>query len=204
MAASDTDLYFELTASVFVQSDLAPNVIQSPLFYADDVKPIRLKLLRRTAPNAVEVVDLTGVTVQMAIGTPAVSPTVITSATSGSVDADGFLPIDLPFNVLAVATALGTSLEIYPTVEFRAVFGSSPQRYQSKCTLRQRLITGTLVDVAPPAVATSLEEVLALCVPRDGSNADSPCASFIMLGEDDGLSYRIVIRAGEMHVEPIA
>lgn len=204
MAASDTELYFELTNSVFVQSVDSPNQINPPLFYADDVKPILLKLVRRLTAQQVEVIDLTGVSVQVAIGTPAAAPTVFTSATAGSVDGDGFLPITLPFNVLAVQTALGTSLEISATMEFRVLTGSTPQRYQVKVPVRQRLITGTTQDPAPPLIATSIEEVLALCVPRDGSNSTNPCNSYILLDEDDATKqYRIVIRAGEMHVEPL-
>lgn len=204
MAASDTELYFELTNSVFVQSVDSPNQINPPLFYADDVKPILLKLVRRLTAQQVEVIDLTGVSVQVAIGTPAAAPTVFTSATAGSVDGDGFLPITLPFNVAAVQTALGTSLEISATMEFRVLTGSTPQRYQVKVPVRQRLITGTTQDPAPPLIATSIEEVLALCVPRDGSNSTNPCASYILLDEDDATKqYRIVIRAGEMHVEPL-
>lgn len=204
MAASDTELFFELTNSVFVQSVASPNTINSPLFYADDVKPILLKLVRRVSPQSVEVVDLTGVSVQVAIGTPASAPTVFTSATAGAVDGSGFLPISLPFNVAAVQTALGTALEISATMEFRVVFGATPQRYQVKVPVRQRLITGTTQDPAPPQIATTIDEVLALCVPRDGSRSDYPCHSFIMLDEEDATKqYRVVIRAGEIHVEPL-
>lgn len=204
MAASDTELFFELTNSVFVQSVAAPNQVAAPVFYADDVKPILLKLLRRISSGTVEVVDLTGVTVQIAIGTPAVVPVVITSATSGTVDGDGFLPISLPFNVAGVAAALGSLLEINPTVELRVLSGATPQRYQCKVTLRQRLITGTLADAVAPDIATSIAEVLSLCVPRNGANAEYPCSSFVMLDEDDATkSYRIVVRAGEVHAEPL-
>lgn len=202
MAASDTELFFELTGSAFVQSAEAPNIIANPLFYHGDIKPILLKLLRRISPTQVEVVDLTGVTVQMAVGTPAVSPTVITSATSGIVDSNGFLPIDLPFNVAAVATALGTSYEINPYIELRVLFGSNPQRYQTKCTLRQRLITDTLADPTPPGVAVTLEEVLALCVPRDGTNAEFPCSEFLMIDSVTGDHKRVVLENGELHVVP--
>lgn len=198
------ELFFDLVNSQFVQAVDTPNQIAAPVFYADDIKPLLLKLVRRTSPSAVEVVDLTGVSVQMAIGTPAVSPTVITSATSGTVDAAGFLPISLPFNVAAVATALGTSPVINPTVELRVVSGSSPERYQTTCTLRQRLITGTLADPEAPLVATSLQEVQALMVPRDGSNADAPCSSFIMVDENDTSKlYRLVLRDGILHPEAL-
>lgn len=204
MAASDTELFFELTNSVFVQSVAAPNQINPPLFYADDVKPIKLKLLRRTSASAVEVVDVTGVSVQVAIGTPAAAPTVFTSATAGTVDGDGFLPITLPFNVAAVQTALGTALQISATMEFRVVTGATPQRYQVSVPIRQRLITGTTQDPAPPLIATSIEEVLSLCVPRDGSNSSYPCHSFILLDEDDSTKqYRVVVRAGQLHCEPL-
>lgn len=204
MSASDTELFFELTNSVFVQSVDSPNQINPPLFYADDVKPIKLKLLRRLTAQTVEVVDLTGVSVQVAIGTPATAPTVFTSATAGTVDGEGFLPITLPFNVAAVQTALGTSREINATMEFRVVTGATPQRYQVSVPIRQRLITGTTQDPAPPLIATSIEEVLSLCVPRDGSNSTNPCASFILLDEEDVTKqYRLVIRAGELHVEPL-
>lgn len=204
MSASDTELFYELTNQVFVQSVEAPNQVNPPLFYADDVKPIKLKLLRRISAQAVEVVDLTGVGVQMAIGNPAASPTVFTSATAGSVDGDGFLPISLPFNVLAVQTALGTSLEIQATMELRVLTGTTPQRYQTKVPIRQRLITGTLTDPAAPDIATSLSEVLSQMVPRDGSNSSYPCSSFILLDEDDATKlYRVVMRAGQLHVEPL-
>ncbi len=204
MAASDTELFFELTNSVFVQSVASPNQINPPLFYADDVKPILLKLVRRLNPQSVEVVDVTGVSVQVAIGTPAAAPTVFTSATAGAVDGEGFLPIDLPFNVAAVQTALGTSLEISATMEFRVLFGATPQRYQVKVPVRQRLITGTTQDPAAPAIATSIQEVMALMVPRDGSNADYPCSSFIMVDEDDPTKLgRVSYRAGLLHCEPL-
>ena len=206
MAASDTELFFELTNSVFVQSVEAPNQIAAPVLYADDLKPILLKFLRRISPTEVEVVGLTGVTAQMAIGTPAGTPTVITSATSGIVDANGFLPISLPLNIAAVQTALGTSREIQSTVEFRVIFGSNPQRFQTTITVRQRLITGTLADPAPPAVALSLEEANSLFVPRDGSGSGGApiCASFLMVDEDNTtLVYRVVLRAGELHVAPL-
>ncbi len=204
MAASDTELFFELANSVFVQSVESPNQINPPLFYADDVKPILLKLVRRISASTVEVVDLTGVSLQVAIGTPAVSPTVFTSATAGTVDGSGFLPITLPFNVAAVHTALGTSLEISATMEFKVTIGATPQRYQIKVPVRQRLITGTLQDPAAPDIAASIGEIQALMVPRDGSNASYPCSSFIMLDEDDSTKlYRVVVRAGLMHVEPL-
>lgn len=196
------ELFFELTNSVFVQSVESPNQIAGPVFYADDVKPILLKILRRTSPGGVEVVDLTGITVQIAIGAPASSPTVYTSATSGTVDASGFLPISLPLNVAAVQTALGTAGAINPTMEFRVVGADGPERYQTSCTLRQRLITGTLADPAAPLIATSLEEVRAIMVPRDGSGTEYPCSSFIMVDEDDATKqYRVVLRAGELHAE---
>lgn len=204
MAASDTELFFELTNSVFLQSVESPNQINPPLFYADDVKPIKLKLVRRINAQSVEVVDVTGVSVQVAIGVPAAGPTVYTSATAGTVDGEGFLPITLPFNVAAVQTALGTALEISATMEFRVLFGATPQRYQVKVPLRQRLITGTTQDPAPPQIATTIDEVLSLCVPRDGSRTDFPCSSFIMLDEDDATKlYRVVVRAGEIHCEPL-
>lgn len=204
MAVSDTELFFELTNSVFVQSVESPNQIVSPTFIADDVKPILLKLVRRISPDSVEVVDLTGVTVQVAFGTPLAAPTVLTSGTSGTVDDDGFLPLSVLFNVTPVQTALGTYASIVVTMELRVVFGSSPQRFQVPVTIKQRLITGTLVDPDPPAVATSLDEVLSLCVPRDGSNTDHPCSSFIMPDEDDAtMLYRVTVRAGQMHCEPL-
>lgn len=204
MAASDTELFFELTNSVFVQSVESPNQINAPLFYADDVKPIKLKLLRRINAQEVEVVDVTGVSVQVAVGVAASAPMVYTSATAGAVDGEGFLPITLPFNVAAVQTALGTALEIQATMEFRVLFGATPQRYQVKVPVRQRLITGTTQDPAPPQIAATIDEVLALCVPRDGSRTDYPCSSFIMLDEDDATKqYRVVVRAGELHVEPL-
>lgn len=203
MSAS-TELFFELTNSVFVQSIAQPNQINSPIFYADDVKPILLKLLRRISASSVEIVDLTGVTVQMAFGTPAAVPTVHTSATSGTVDGNGFLPITMPFNVAAVQTALGTADQIITKMELRVVTAADPQRYQTPVTIRQRLITGTLADPAAPAVATSLAEVLSLCVPRNGDNADYPCAAFIMRDENDATkSYLCTIRAGEFHAEPL-
>jgi len=204
MSASDTELFYELTNQVFVQSVESPNQINPPLFYADDVKPIKLKLVRRTSAQAVEVVDVTGVGVQIAIGTPAAAPTVFTSATAGSVDADGFLPISLPFNVLAVQTALGTNLEISATMELRVITGATPQRYQTKVPIRQRLITGTLVDPPAPDIATTLAEVQSQMVPRDGSNATYPCSSFIMIDEEDTTKqYRFSIRAGQAHIEPL-
>ena len=204
MAASDTELFFELTSSVFVQSVESPNQINPPVFYNDDVKPILLKLVRRISPQAVEVVDLTGVSVQVAIGTLAPVLTVYTSATAGSVDGDGFLPITLPFNVAAVQTALGTNLQISATMEFRVLTGATPQRYQVSVPVKQRLITGTTQDPAPPLIGTTIQEVLALMVPRDGSNAEYPCSSFILLDEDDATKqYRVVCRAGQLHCEPL-
>jgi hypothetical protein len=205
MAASDTELFFELNESVFVDSAESPSPTTSPAFTAGDVTPILLKLLRRTAADSVEVVDLTGVTVQIAIGTPGASPTVLTSATSGTVDGLGFLPITLPFNVAAVTGAFGGALEIYPYLEIRVVFGTTPQRFQTTCTIRQWLITATLQDPAAPGVATTLAEVLSLCVPRNGSDTSYPCSSFIMVDEDDTTKvYRGVLRAGELHFEQIA
>lgn len=204
MAASDLELFFDINNSQFVQSVDAPNTIASPVFYADDIKSILLKLVARTSPSQVSVVDQTGLTVQIAIGTPAAVPTVVTSATSGSIDANGFLPISLPLNVAAVQTALGSATQVSLTMEFRVVSGANPQRYQTSCSVRQRLITGTLQDPAAPGVATSLTEVLALCVPRDGSNATNPCSSFIMVDESDGSKlYRLVVRNGVLHPEPL-
>ena len=204
MAASDTELFFELTSSVFVQSVESPNQINPPVFYNDDVKPILLKLVRRISPQAVEVVDLTGVSVQVAIGTLAPVLTVYTSATAGSVDGDGFLPITLPFNVAAVQTALGTNLQISATMEFRVLTGATPQRYQVSVPVKQRLITGTTQDPAPPLISTTLQEVMSLMVPRDGSNAEYQCSSFILLDEDDATKqYRVVCRAGQLHCEPL-
>ena len=205
MAASDTELFFELTNSVFVQSVETPNQIAAPLFYNDDIKPILLKLLRRISPEEVEVVDLTGVTVQIAIGSVGATPTVYTSATSGILDANGFLPISLPFNVAGVVTALGSAAQITPTLELRVVFGANPQRFQTTCTLKQRLITGTLADPAAPTVATSLEEVLSLCVPRNGDDATYPCDSFIVRDRlDSAKKYLVSAENGQWHFELIA
>lgn len=199
-----TELFFDLTNQYFVQAVATPNQINGPIFYADDVKPILLKLVRRTSPAAVEVVDLTGITAQVGLGTPSSSPTVITSATSGSVNGDGFLEITLPFNVAGVQTALGVLPQITPTFEIRVIDGATPNRYQTGCTLKQRLLTGALVDIAAPDVATSLAEVLSVCVPRDGSNATYPCSSFVMLDEEDPTKlYRFSIRAGQPHAEAL-
>ncbi len=204
MAASDTELFFELTRAVFVQSVESPSQIDGPVFFADDVKSILLKLVRRISADSVEVVNLSGVVVQMALGTPAASPTVITSATSSAVDANGFLPISLPMNVSGVQTALSTNLTISPTLEFRVTTGSDPQRYQTTCTIKQRLITGTLQDPAAPLVATSLDEVMSLVVPRDGSNTPHPCSSFIVRDETDAtISWRITARGGQWNWEQI-
>jgi len=198
------ELFFEIKGSVFVQSVEQPNQINNPVFYADDVKPILLKLVSRISATTVEVVDLTGITVQMALGTPAAVPTVFTSATSSTVDGNGFLPISLPLNVAAVQTALGTNLSINPTLEFRIVSGATPERYQTSCTLKQRLITGTLADPDAPAIATSLAEVMSLMVPRDGSNTSYPCSSFIMLDVNDATKlYQVVVENGELHAQPL-
>lgn len=199
------ELYFDITNEEFVQSVESPNHIKGPTWYNDDVRPILLKLLRRDSPSAVSVVDLTGVTVQMALGVPAASPSPITSATSTGVDGNGFLVFSLPLNVAAVATYLGSELEKTPYVEFRVVSASDPNRYQTKCTLRQRLITGALADPAPPAIATSLQEVMQLAVPRDGTLAGQSCSSFLMVDDDNSaIKYRVVVRAGELHVELIS
>ena len=202
---ASTELFFELTQGVFVQSVAQPNQINSPIFYQYDVKPLLLKFLRRISATSVEVVDLTGVTVQMGIGTFASGVfTVITSATSSTVDGNGFLPISMPFNVAGVTTALGTAKAINPDLEFRIVSAAAPERYQTSCILRAAMITGTLADPVAPDVATSLGEVMALMVPRDGSSASYPNSSFIMLDEEDSTKlYRVVVRAGEIHAEPL-
>ncbi len=200
--ASDSELFFELNDSVFVQSVASPNQIRNPVWYADDVKPLLWKLVRRISPDAVEVVDLTGVTIQVAVGAAAASPTVYTSATSGTVNADGFLAVSLPFNLAAVQSALGSAFEIYPTLEIK--FVGSTERYSTTCTIRQRLITGTLQDPAAPGIATTLEEVMSIMVPRDGSNTAHPCSSVIFKDEDTGLIYKFTCRAGEFHGEQIS
>jgi hypothetical protein len=199
------ELYFDITNEYFVQSVDSPNQIKGPTWYADDVRPILLKLVKRDSPSSVSVVDLTGVTVQIAIGSPAAVPTVYTSATSSVADGNGFLPISLPLNVAAVQTALGSLGEINPTLEIRVVSSSTPNRYQTRCTLRQRLITGTLADPAAPLIATTLQEVMALCVPRNGALAGQLCSSFIMVDDNDNTKvYRGVLRDGEMHWEQIS
>lgn len=202
--AFETRLYFDITNNKFVQSAEQPSFINVPVFFADDTKHLLIQFVERISSSAVAVVSGTGITLQIAIGDPATSPTVDTSATAGAADASHTFTVDLPMNVAAVQTALGANRSVTRTLEFRTSDATGAQRYQTSVTVAQRLITGTLSDPAAPAVAISGAEALATFVPRDGSNSTYPCPFFIMVDEEDTTkSYRVAIRAGELHVEPL-
>lgn len=202
--AFSTRLYFDITNNKFVQSVEQPSFVNQPVFFADDTKHLLIQFVERDSSSTVSVVSATGITLQVAIGDTAPPLTVDTSATAGAADAAHIFTVDLPMNVAGVQSALGSNKSVNRTIEFRTSDATGAQRYQSPVTIVQRLITGTLVDPAPPAVAISGAEALATFVPRDGSNSTYPCPSFIMVDEDNNaLLYKVSLRAGELHVEPL-
>ncbi len=141
MADSTTKLYFEISNGEFVQSDSAPNRVSPPYFTAGDTRALLLKLVRRTAPDSVEVIDLAGITVKLGLGAPAATPTVFTSATSSGQDANGFLPISLDLTVAGIQTALGTLASVECVMELKIIGSSDPQRRSLTTYLVQRLLT---------------------------------------------------------------
>ncbi len=199
-----TDLYFDLTNQQFIQSAQQPQALNTLSWYYGSVKRLRVKFVTRTSAQQVTVADPTGWAVQMAIGDAAATPTVDTSAT-GTGPTDGWILFTLQLNVAAVATALGTADQVQRDLEFQITpVASEPEKYQTKINLRSRLITTTLVDPTPPAVAISSAEALALFVPRDGSNSSYPCDSFIMVDkENSSLYYLVSITAGQWHIDPL-
>lgn len=202
--AFTTDLVFDITTQSFITSLTQPSAINTPAWYADDIKHLSITFARRSSANTVSVVSGTGITLQIAIGDPASSPTVDTSATAAAADANHAFVADLPLNVAAIQTALGTNDEVTRILEFRTSDASGSQRYQTPIRIKQRLITGTLQDPAAPAVAISGSEAFSSFVPRDGSNTSYPNSGFIMVDSDDTTKkYLVSIRAGQMHVEPL-
>jgi hypothetical protein len=202
--AFSTRLYFDITNNKFVQSVEQPSPVNPPTLFADDTKHLLIQFVERTSVSTVSVVSGVGITLQLAIGDPATSPTVDTSATAGAADASHTFTVDLPLNVTPIQTALGANKSVTRILEFRTSDATGSQRYQIQVPIFQRLITGTLADPAPPAVAISGAEALATFVPRDGSNSTYPCPSFIMVDEDNtALLYKVSVRAGELHAEPL-
>jgi len=200
-----TELFFDITSQAFVQSVAQPVIINPPAWYVGDIKHLSVKFVRRTSTNAVSVVDGTGVTMQMAIGTPASSPDVDTSATAASADSDNFFAITLLLNVADIVSTVGSSLQVTRTLEFMLTVAGEPERYQTQITLKQRLISGTLVDPAPPDVAVSSAQMLATMVPRNGALTGYENSEFYMVdSENTSRVYALRIRAGQLHVEEIS
>ncbi len=200
-----TELVFDITSQSFVQSLTQPVLINPLDMYSGDVKHLLVTFCKRISSNAVQKVSGVGLSVQMAIGVPAVSPTIDTSATAAAADANDAFAITLHLDVAAVVTAIGSNSVIQRTLEFMLSIGGEPERYQTKINLHQRLITGTLTDPVPPAVALSSTEALSIFVPRNGALTGYEDSGFIMVDEEDiTKKYLVSIRAGQMHVELIA
>ena len=203
--AFDTRLYFNITSQSFIASVDQPSPINTPTWYADDTKHLLIQFVQSESAGAVSVVPGTGITLTVAIGAPGSSPTVDTSATAGAADATDTFTVDLPMNVAGVQTALGSSTSVQRTIEFRTVDGSgASQRYSAKINIAQRLITGTLVDVAPPLTALSGQEAIATLIPRNGAQSGYENTGFTMCDADDVTKvYIINIRGGVLRAEPL-
>ena len=202
--AFDERLTFDITNQRFVLSVSQPVFITAPEWYVGDVRSIQIQFVRRTSGQAVEVVSGSGITLQVALGSPGVTPTVYTSATAGVADSSHTFTVSLPLNVAGVVTAIGSSASISAQLEFKSTDGASPMRYRTTVTIKQNVISATLTDPTPSPVAISSAEAYSAFVLRDGSNTSYPCAFFIMVDEDDSsLKYKVSIRAGQFHAEPL-
>jgi len=202
--ASENPLIFDVDSEAFIRSLAEPSVISPPAWYADDIKPLRFQFVNRTSATQVTVRSGAGISLRIAVGDPAPTPVVDASATAGSPDASHIFPVTLGLNVAAVQTALGSADTVTRILEFRWSDGTNPQRWETPIRLKQRIITDALADVPAPAVAISSVEAQSLFVPRDGSNASYPLSYFIVLDEEDSTKkYKVSLRAGEWHVEPL-
>lgn len=199
-----TALIFDLTNQQFIQSLTQPTIVNTLAWFYGDVKQLSIRFVKRTSANAVEVMSGTGVTMQMAIGAPAVSPTVDTSATAAAADGNDAFAVTLYLNVAGVATAIGANSQVARTLEFSLTTSAGPERYQVIIYIKQRLITGTLTDTPAPDVALGSNQALSIFVPRDGSQTGYENSGFVMVDEEDTTKrYFLSIRAGQLHVEAL-
>jgi len=192
--AIPTQLFFNVTRSVFVKSVEQPIQIVIPPWFRGDVRNLQVTFCKDEDGDTASVItDLVAVQAGVGILTNSTTNTPAASSATAGTPVDNVYPILLPLNLAAIATLLAATTSVDVTLEFVLTSATSEQRYQCTVKIQESLLDVAAADPAPPAVALSTAAAAALYVPKQGVvNMNeikvSPSGfQFLLTVSDDGI-----------------
>ncbi len=167
--AIPTQLFFNVTRSVFVKSVEQPIQIVIPPWFRGDVRNLQVTFCKDEDGDTASVItDLVAVQCGIGVLTNSSTNTPAASSATASTPVANVYPILLPLNLAAIATLLAATTSADLTLEFVLTSATSEQRYQTSVKIQESLLDVAAVDPAPPAIALSTAAAAALYVPKQG------------------------------------